>query len=163
MKKEEYSDALSLIEKAREWPENLGVGKPYDGDIRLENFIEAHCRKRMGEPVQAETLFKSVVATTAPPEQDRRSVHFIGALALRALDREKEARDFMQTWTDQQPDDITTRWAKAVFHHEYETAESILKSIKTGDRGTPWNPTGGDPDFRLVIDTVNMIEKLKEK
>jgi predicted Zn-dependent protease len=45
----DYAAALSDVEKAKLWPENLGVGKPYDEhiDLRTENFITAYCQAKM--------------------------------------------------------------------------------------------------------------------
>ena len=45
LKNNKYTDAKNFVNQAREWPERLGVGKPYDEDIddRLENWIEYLC------------------------------------------------------------------------------------------------------------------------
>ncbi|MDR1667388.1 MAG: DUF5107 domain-containing protein [Bacteroidales bacterium] len=44
-----YETALSYIENSKLWPENLGVGKPYDEDIdmREENELTAYCYQKM--------------------------------------------------------------------------------------------------------------------
>lgn len=44
-----YNAALSDIEKSKLWPENLGVGKPYDAaiDLRAEDFITAYCNAKI--------------------------------------------------------------------------------------------------------------------
>lgn len=49
MKQRHYKPALQFVEKAGEWPEHLGVGKPYPEDIddRLENWITFLCNKRL--------------------------------------------------------------------------------------------------------------------
>ncbi|MDP6499546.1 MAG: DUF5107 domain-containing protein [Candidatus Marinimicrobia bacterium] len=36
--------AISAIEKSKEWPENLGVGKPYDPDEGLQNILLDYCK-----------------------------------------------------------------------------------------------------------------------
>ncbi len=45
MQKKNYKGSLKYIQQARQWPENLGVGKPYDEDIdyRLENWMTYLC------------------------------------------------------------------------------------------------------------------------
>ena len=45
----QYSKALKSIERAREWPENLGVGKPYpqDVDVKAEDWLKSVCVERM--------------------------------------------------------------------------------------------------------------------
>ena len=44
-----YEDALAHIARSREWPENLGVGKPYDPDERMQDLMETVCNTRMGK------------------------------------------------------------------------------------------------------------------
>jgi hypothetical protein len=51
-------EALKFMEAAGLWPENLGVGKPYDADIdiRLEQFLTAECLEALGRRNEAEAL-----------------------------------------------------------------------------------------------------------
>jgi Tfp pilus assembly protein PilF len=49
MKKKKFSSALTFIDQAEQWPENLGVGKPYETDLdnRLESFLRYKCHQEM--------------------------------------------------------------------------------------------------------------------
>jgi tetratricopeptide (TPR) repeat protein len=49
MKSGAFKDALFDVEQSKTWPENLGVGKPYDEDIDLtvENFITSYCNAKL--------------------------------------------------------------------------------------------------------------------
>jgi tetratricopeptide (TPR) repeat protein len=51
MRKKNYTRALAFIKDARLWPENLGVGKPYDEDIdtRLEDWMQYLCYEKSGK------------------------------------------------------------------------------------------------------------------
>jgi hypothetical protein len=51
-------EALTFINAAGQWPENLGVGKPYDSDIdsRLEQYLTSVCLKELGKTPEAEAL-----------------------------------------------------------------------------------------------------------
>ncbi|XOV91592.1 MAG: DUF5107 domain-containing protein [Bacteroidota bacterium] len=42
-----YDQAIQLLEEAREWPERLGVGKPYDPDERIEDYLQAMCLRKL--------------------------------------------------------------------------------------------------------------------
>ncbi len=48
-------EALTFIEAAAQWPEHLGVGKPYDADIdsRLEQFLTSVCLQSLGRKSEA--------------------------------------------------------------------------------------------------------------
>ena len=41
MKSGKYNKAISLLESSKEWPENLGVGKPFHADERLQDYLLA--------------------------------------------------------------------------------------------------------------------------
>ncbi|HTI12662.1 MAG TPA: DUF5107 domain-containing protein [Puia sp.] len=50
MKAHQYAKALSFIGAAKEWPENLGVGKPYEEaaeDLRLEEWMSYRCHQAL--------------------------------------------------------------------------------------------------------------------
>ena len=60
--KHRYDAALKSIKASEEWPENLGVGKPYDDQIdkRLEDYLEAKVYEKKGETAKAQTLLDKV-------------------------------------------------------------------------------------------------------
>jgi hypothetical protein len=60
-----YSEAVKLIERSKEWPERLGVGKPYDVDTRLQDYLNAYCAEKMKKGGDAATLRKAVTDYTA--------------------------------------------------------------------------------------------------
>ena len=59
IKKNKYSEAIVMIEKSKEWPENLGVGKPFKPDIRIQDRLEAFCLEKLNRKAEAETLRKA--------------------------------------------------------------------------------------------------------
>jgi tetratricopeptide (TPR) repeat protein len=63
VKLRDYEQALSQIEKARLYPEELGVGKPYDEDIdqRAEDYLAAYCYAKLKNPSKAEEYRTKVV------------------------------------------------------------------------------------------------------
>src|ERR1035441_8108322 len=57
-----FAEALPLIQRAREWPEHLGAGKPYPEEIdeRLENWLAYQCELRSTAPGQARQLLDQI-------------------------------------------------------------------------------------------------------
>ncbi len=51
-----YSTALSYLEASRQWPHNLGVGKPYDNLVnnRMEDWMTAVVWQRKGDSAKAQ-------------------------------------------------------------------------------------------------------------
>ncbi|HKW49423.1 MAG TPA: DUF5107 domain-containing protein [Gemmatimonadaceae bacterium] len=50
-----WKDAMALVAAAREWPERLGEGKPYEADVdeRLEDWLLADILERSGKHAEA--------------------------------------------------------------------------------------------------------------
>ena len=49
IRNKKYEEALAHVAKSKEWPEHLGVGKPYDPDERLQALMESHCNGKLGK------------------------------------------------------------------------------------------------------------------
>lgn len=62
--RKDYKLALRQLQAAAEWPEHLGVGKPYDADIdtRLERYLEYLCQLRLGRKPQAEAALDAILS-----------------------------------------------------------------------------------------------------
>jgi tetratricopeptide (TPR) repeat protein len=62
LEKKDGAGALKAVAAARLWPENLGVGKPYDDQIdeRAENFAEALALRLLGREDEAKAAFGRV-------------------------------------------------------------------------------------------------------
>jgi tetratricopeptide (TPR) repeat protein len=62
-------EALRRVAVARQWPENLGAGKPYPEDVdeRLENWLEAACLQKAGRMAEAGALRERVAKAGPRP------------------------------------------------------------------------------------------------
>ena len=50
---QQYASAIELLKTSLDWPENLGVGKPYDPDTRPQNYLLAYCYQQLRKPQEA--------------------------------------------------------------------------------------------------------------
>ena len=82
LKKKKYEEAIRMIEKSKEWPENLGVGKPYDVDTRIQDYMKIICLEKMNRKKETDELRKSVIDYT---KQHLMSPSFNSILAVRLL------------------------------------------------------------------------------
>ena len=53
-----------MVEKAKQWLENLGVGKPYEVDVRLENFVAALCWENLQKTEKAKKIYREIIEYT---------------------------------------------------------------------------------------------------
>jgi hypothetical protein len=64
IKANKYKLALNFINQASEWPENLGVGKPYDNDIdaRLEQYLSYICLQKLNQKTASAANLDKILA-----------------------------------------------------------------------------------------------------
>src|SRR5690606_18267941 len=96
LQKRNYTKAIQLLEASKEWPEHLGVGKPYNVDSRLQDFLLAHCYDKLGKKLENETLLDSIAAFT-DKNMDTPSInHLFGLLAYKKLGKQADANNLLQ-------------------------------------------------------------------
>jgi Tfp pilus assembly protein PilF len=64
IQKKKYTEAIKMIEKSKGWPENLGVGKPYDVDTRIQDYLSIYCLDKLNKSGETVSLKKSIVDYT---------------------------------------------------------------------------------------------------
>jgi tetratricopeptide (TPR) repeat protein len=149
-RKRKYNSAIKSIKNARLWPENLGVGKPFDVDERIENYFEAVCQHEKRNKDLSDQLYKKVIQFNEEIRPRRSSVDYLYLKSLLALDRSEEVREFMNSWSDVNPDDPMLHWCKAMINGDSKKADIISKQINTESGGTPWDPQFADTEFEII-------------
>jgi tetratricopeptide (TPR) repeat protein len=92
-----WNAADSLVAAAREWPERLGEGKPYEADVdeRLEDWLSASILERSGRREEAVRIWKRLAAD----ERHTGTVSDVLRLwALERLGRGAEAAVALREW-----------------------------------------------------------------
>lgn len=124
IQKKNYKASLKFISEARLWPENLGVGKPYDEDIdyRLEDWMTYVCYQKMNKKTEAEAILKNIVKFEPKVENTVRNFlpanTLVTAWAYEAMNRKDEAIRFIDKQTGYFPDYKLIQWSKAVFEKD---------------------------------------------
>lgn len=85
LKKNKNDKALEVLKKSKEWPENIGVGKPYDPDERIQDYFMALVLERMNQSEESKTLLKSIVEHTENSIERNSEKHLYGLLAAKRL------------------------------------------------------------------------------
>jgi len=143
-----HTEALQLLSKAREWPERLGVGKPYDVENRIEDYLEGLCRMRTGDTAAATALLLRVVQRAQDAEA-RDALYILHLLALEKLGRASEAGRLLDRWVAAGPSSPVATWASLIMHKERRKAEEFLGGLSPS-ASRQWNPIPSDPSFPLV-------------
>lgn len=116
--------ALSSLDKAKLWPENLGAGKPYDDniDLRLENYLEGLALEKGKQKKKAHEKF-AAIGNAEHAGRRHQITDLITALALKKLNRADEGEKLLKAWLEDQPKNETAQWAYAVYNGKSPTVE----------------------------------------
>jgi tetratricopeptide (TPR) repeat protein len=121
MEKKNYNGALKFIKQADLWPENLGVGKPYEEDIdmRLENWMSYLCLTGLKKPSEAQIKLDAIIKFKPGIENTVRnflpSNAIITALTYEKLGRKDEGVKWLDSQIEAFPKSKLIEWSKAVF------------------------------------------------
>jgi len=109
MKEGDFTSAKDLIRRARLWPENLGVGRPYDPDERVEDLLEAACRSISGDRIAVHDALNRIAAYTRAHPDDWGIGALAGVVAMREAERREEAGELLIRWKAAQPESTIPR------------------------------------------------------
>jgi tetratricopeptide (TPR) repeat protein len=152
-----YEEAMKSVGKARLWPENLGVGRPFLVDERIEDFLEAECLLKLNEKEKAQALFRKIIDFTQQRTGRHNSVDYVFISAAKRMGMSHLADGFMREWEEKSPTDPVLKWTKAMSAGNKTAALQIEKEISTGSEGTPWDPRYSDSEFELVKRIANQV------
>lgn len=151
LQKKNYKQASAAVEKSRLWPENLGVGQPYDEDMddRLENYIQAMIFAAQGNNEKAGELYESV-ASYAVSDKYFLSADLLSALALKELGRGADADKMTASWSKYGGDKAAV-WSKAVYSGNYGEAARLAAGRVAAEDVVAWERTYRDDNFEFLI------------
>ncbi|MGI8950999.1 MAG: DUF5107 domain-containing protein [Chitinophagaceae bacterium] len=117
LKNKKYIQSINFIQQAKLWPENLGVGKPYDADIdvRLENWLAYLIYKSMNKTNQAKQMLDSIIINSKEvTDADKYFTNsIITAWAFKQSNKDKEGNALLQKESVNYPDKKIAEWIAA--------------------------------------------------
>lgn len=102
-----FISAINLLNDSKKWPENLGVGKPYDPEERIEDYLLFYCYKRLGEPSPKNYLSKIVDYTEKNIDKNKIE-NILGYLAIKNKEGRIPAEKFLARLNDIHGNNSTT-------------------------------------------------------
>lgn len=129
IKEQNYTAAVRFLKKAKTWPENLGVGKPFNPDERIPNYLIAHCTQKLGNNKMAMESRKAVAAYTQNNLNLATPNHLFGLKALQETAGMDAAKTLLNTMLQTHKDNPTIKWVAAQFLGKHKTKEGIQKKI----------------------------------
>ena len=152
IKSKKYNSALKAIRFSKEWPENLGVGKPYDDQIdgRLEDYLEYMAYSGIGNSSKAEECLNRILSYNIR-NGSFESANLLSALALRNKGQLEEANQMVNSWKQNYPSDKAVQWCIAIYNGNKEDATELLRTKDSNNEETPWEMTFRDRNSDLIL------------
>jgi hypothetical protein len=115
MQKKNYKKALSYVNAAKQWPESLGVGKPYDNDIdeRLDDWLAYQNYLKLNDQQAAQqSLNKIILYTNSLKENARPSPNnLVSAWAMQKSGKAEEGEKLLKDAIAKAPKNTLGNWA----------------------------------------------------
>jgi tetratricopeptide (TPR) repeat protein len=134
IKAKNYRKALGNIEKARQWPGNLGVGRPYEVDERIEDFIAMECYKKLKDKTSAEKMQHKITGEPVLQNSLFDANNFLTAWLLKETGSKPEGDQLINKMLSKNPSSKVIQWCDAVYSGKSEQAKAIEKDVDPNDR-----------------------------
>lgn len=135
---QQYRPAIRILEAYKQWPERLGVGKPFDPDERLADHLLAYSYDRSGAKAAAEKARERMLAFT---RQNPLRHSLDAVLAFQLMTPKALSELAIHQYSDPEKLPVATRWALA----KAQGAETEAKVIEQAHRGL-----FGSPAFQFL-------------
>ncbi|MEA2005935.1 MAG: hypothetical protein U9O50_06725, partial [Acidobacteriota bacterium] len=96
MKNRQFTQAIQHLEKAKTYPEKLGTGRPYDPDLRMQDYLISLCYAKMGDIKNAKELQKSIYDYTLRHLSEVHPNQYFGGLILQQFGNHKLASKLLK-------------------------------------------------------------------
>ncbi len=129
-KEKDYTTAINFAQKASLWPRNLGVGKPYEVDNRMEHFILFKAYNKKEDKKKALQFANLVRGHQAPNKID--GPNLLLQAALLKIDNQKvKANELINAALVHSPENQDLEWIKKAFSKDsYNLPENASDQLK---------------------------------
>jgi len=134
MKNQKYRKAIESAAMARQWPENLGVGKPYQVDERLEDFVALQCYKKLNDQRSAGELQNKIAGNPVLQNLSFDENDFLTAWLLKESGNTSEGDRIMTELLVKNPLSQSVQWCNAVYSGDLGKAVIIQKKMVDSER-----------------------------
>jgi tetratricopeptide (TPR) repeat protein len=123
-----YKKSVEILKNSKEWPENIGVGKPYGPDEREQDFMLALALEKNGKKAESDALLTEVAEYTEKHVSSNTLNHIYGPLALEKLGRNAQRTELMEKLRASAPPNYTKSLLALAFLKENKSRLEQFKS-----------------------------------
>lgn len=115
MQKKHFKKALDYVNAAKQWPQNLGVGKPYDNDIdeRVEDWLAYQNYLRLGDEQAAQQSLNKILSYTSATGNNVYPTpnNLVAAWAMRKTGKPEQGEKLLEEAIARAPKNALANWA----------------------------------------------------
>lgn len=127
-----FADCLRSVEVSREYPEPLGTGRPWEPDMRMQDYLSFRALNAGGRSDEAGGALGRIIEYTRKHGLGWGTEHLFGLLALELSGSVGEADTLASAWQKESPDDVLLRWWLARRGHD-DALSARLQQDAQGD------------------------------
>ena len=135
IKQKNYNAALSSLQQCKQWPENIGVGKPYGPDERIQDYLLAISHEALNNSSKMKEQLQLISDYTKNTKPRSTINNLFSLLALKKLGEQKELNKLSKRLTES-----TSKVDKLVMAF-YKNDGPVLNELKgtSGINQNLWN------------------------
>jgi len=162
MSQKKWADARRSLEAARRWPENLGAGRPYQPDERLEFYLLGLVEEKRGKQELSRKYYEEVGRMTTGREAEPACLNLVSLLARKKLGERQSALLEGQNWLRKWPDRAAVAWAASILRQDYQMAAKIASEwLERNQKKSLWNLGEADHYWPLLLTIVRVLNSLE--
>ena len=149
--------AIKLAQKAKQWPLNLGVGRPYDVDERLEDYILFLAYKAKGDKERTLESAIRLMDYNHPEFKEENSRLYLQLVMLKQQGRGDEAQTKLEYFLRKYTDSKYIEWVEAKFKGMPGLNEIEEMILKETDSRMAYDTKFVDTGFVLLSDVLKNL------
>ncbi|MDN5214473.1 DUF5107 domain-containing protein [Fulvivirgaceae bacterium BMA12] len=123
VKKNNWIEAIKYLEMSKQWPENLGAGRPYSVDERLPDFVLAYAHEKSGSKQVADEYYEKVIAFD--DESGNSPLLLAQLLAAKRTGNSEKLQLLIDKYLNSEHEDI--QWAMTTFRSKPVASEEAAE------------------------------------
>lgn len=151
-----YEKSLKYAQKATLWPKNLGVGKHYDVDERLDNFLIATSFEKLEDKKESTTYFNKIINHKTPDYQNESSNLYFQLLVAKKHNKEDLFNQLVNKYAIKAKENKYLKWVLAHFNNDNE--DEIYNDILNSKKEIQiYDTKFVDANFKLVTEVIDRL------
>ena len=145
-----WQRALEHIGAAREWPENMGTGKPYEVDERLEDFLEQLCSRQLPGKNTGNLNHRIISFRERHPGAPFGSQDLLIMLALKNTGQNSRLKEYQEQFMQHAGQTLPVRCSRAFIEGDLEELEALSVAPVEPPASLPYEPSYEEREFPFL-------------